>query len=65
MDRVFIGPPSANTCGRRWAEEPEQWTGNRRFIFLCSPRLALRILFALKYFKHFSVFFSGDNSVIF
>ena len=25
---------STTTCGRRWAEEPEQWTGNRRFIFL-------------------------------
>ena len=22
------------TCGRKWAEEPEQWTGNRLFIFL-------------------------------
>ena len=65
MDRVLIGPPSANTCGRRWAEEPEQWIGNRRFIFFSSPRLALRTRFALKYFKDFSVYFSGDNSVIF
>ena len=26
---------------RRWTKEPEQWTGNRRFIFLL-PSLALR-----------------------
>ena len=38
MDRVLIGPfditAVCNTFERRWAEEPEQWTGNRRFIFL-------------------------------
>ena len=26
--------PSVNICGRRWAEESEQWTGYKRFIFL-------------------------------
>ena len=31
---VFLtSPPLVNTCGRRWAEESEQWTGNRRFFF--------------------------------
>ena len=39
IDRVFVGffltlPPLVNTCGRRWAEEREKWTGNRRFMFL-------------------------------
>ena len=28
-------------CRRRWAEEPEQWTGNRRFIF--SPPLVSHV----------------------
>ena len=39
IDRLFVvffltSPPLVNTCGRRWEEEPEKWTGNRRFIFL-------------------------------
>ena len=29
--------------GERWAEEPEQWTGNSRFIFFSSSRLGLRL----------------------
>ena len=27
-------------CGHRWPEEPEQWTGNRYFIFLLPSPLA-------------------------
>ena len=34
MDHVLTSPPSVNTCGHRWADELEKWTGNRRFIFL-------------------------------
>ena len=30
----------ALACGRRWPEEPEQWTGNRYFIFLLPSPLA-------------------------
>ena len=36
---LLTSPPSVNTCGHRWAEEPEQWTGYRHFI---SPSLASR-----------------------
>ena len=39
---LLTSPPSVNTGVRRWAEEPEQWTGNSRFIFLLSSSLALR-----------------------
>ena len=39
MDRVLIGAfditaVSQYTCGCRMAGEPQQWTGNKRFIFL-------------------------------
>ena len=45
MDRVLIGPfdiiaVSQFLLAYRWAEDPEQWTGNRRFIF--SPPLVSR-----------------------
>ena len=30
----------ALACGRRWPEEPEQWTGNRYLIFLLPSPLA-------------------------
>jgi len=34
MDRVLIGPFDITTVNQYlWAEEPEQWTGNRRFIW--------------------------------
>ena len=37
MDRVLIGlfdiTAVSQYLWRRWAEESEQWTGNRRFIF--------------------------------
>ena len=50
VDRVFTGPFNITAvsqyCGRSWAEEPEQWTGYRRFIFFFSPRLALCACFA-------------------
>ena len=50
MDRVLIGAfditaVSQYTCGCRMAGEPQQWTGNKRFIFLL-PLLALRARFA-------------------
>ena len=38
---LLTSPPSVNTGVRRWAEEPEQWTGNSCFIFLLSSSLAL------------------------
>ena len=56
MDRILIGPFDITAVGgRSWAEEPEHWTGNRRFIFLLpssrasrtmprSPRLAHKAL---------------------
>ena len=28
MDCVLTSPPSVNTCGHRWAEEPEKWTAS-------------------------------------
>ena len=35
MDSVLIGAFDITAVSwRRWAEEPEQWTGNRLFIFL-------------------------------
>ena len=52
MDRVLIGPFDITAVSQYlWTEEPEQRTGNRRFIFLLpsslfprkmprSPRLA-------------------------
>ena len=47
MDRVLIGPfditAVSNTFERRWAEEPEQWTGNRRYIPPPLPRFSLRV----------------------
>ena len=40
---VFLtSPPLVNTCGRRWAEEREKWTGNRRFMFLLPSSYASR-----------------------
>ena len=52
VDRVFTGPFNITAvsqyCGRSGAEEPEQWTGYRRFIFFFSPSLALRACFALR-----------------
>ena len=47
IDRLFVvffltSPQLVNTCGRRWAEEPEKWTGNRRFIFLFPSSYASR-----------------------
>ena len=39
---LLTSPPSVNTGVRRWAEKPEQWTGNSCFIFLLSSSLALR-----------------------
>ena len=51
MDHVLIGPltsvPSVNTCERRWVEEPEQWTGDRRFIFLLPLSCASHSLLTL------------------
>ena len=31
---LLTSPRVVNICGRRWAEQQEQWTANRRFIFL-------------------------------
>ena len=45
MDRVLIGPFDITAVSlRRWAEEPEQWTGNRRFIFLLPSSRASRTM---------------------
>ena len=42
MDRVLIGPFDITAVSwRRWAEEPQQWTGNRP-LFFSSPHLAPR-----------------------
>ena len=35
---TFIRP----VCGRKWAEQQEQWTANRRFIFLFPSSRASR-----------------------
>ena len=45
MDRVLIGPFDITAVSwRRWAEEPEQWTGNRLFIFLLPSSRASRTM---------------------
>ena len=46
MDRVLIGSfditAGSYICGRKWAEQQEQWTANRRFIFLFPSSRASR-----------------------
>ena len=45
MDRVLIGPFDITAVSwRRWAEEPEQWTGNWLFIFLLPSSRASRTM---------------------
>ena len=39
---LLTSPPSVSICGRRWEEEPEQWTGYKGFIFFLCPRFVLR-----------------------
>ena len=42
---LLTSPPAVNICGRRWAEEPEQWTFYRRFFSLLpSSRASLKML---------------------
>ena len=34
---LLTSPPSVSTCGRRWAEEPEQSTGSTASLFFLLP----------------------------
>ena len=43
---LLTTPLSVSSCGCRWAEEPEQLTGYRDFIF-SSPLISLRACFTL------------------
>ena len=43
---------SVNTCGHRWAEEPEQWTGKRHFIFLLPSSRTSHSFCALRKMQH-------------
>ena len=38
----MTSPRVVNICGRKWAEQQEQWTANRRFIFLFPSSRASR-----------------------
>ena len=43
-DRLVLlaSPRVVNICGRKWVEQEELWTANRRFIFLSPSSHALR-----------------------
>ena len=71
IDRILIGPFYITVVsGRSWAEEPEQWTGNSRFIFLlpssraqCLVGLAWLIKGLLRRFKKMGRTLQGEISI--
>ena len=50
---LLASPRVVNICGRKWAEQQERWTANRRFIFLLpSSRASARKILRLPRLAH-------------
>ena len=63
MDRILIGPFDITAVGgRSWAEEPEHWTGNGRFIFLLPSSRASRTMSRSPRLAHKALVMQGNKN---